>query len=138
MNIPSALLDFPPVSPITPPGTIIHHLNSQSNCYIGSPSIAILSDGSYVASHDIFGPGSTEHQYGETSIFRSFDRGISWKLTSRVEQAFWSGLFVIGKDLYLLGTTFHHGLLAIRRSIDGGETWTTPCDEQSGLLTATG
>jgi hypothetical protein len=47
-------------------------------------------------------------------------------------------LFVHGGALYLLGLTHHHGLLVIRRSDDGGHTWTEPRDETSGLLTADG
>jgi hypothetical protein len=36
--------------------------------------------------------------------------------------------------LYLLGPDRHHGNILIRRSTDGGVTWTTPKDRTTGLL----
>ncbi len=83
----------------------------MSGLYIGSPSIAILEDGVYVASHDFFGPGSREHERGGTVIYRSENRGITWKQSAAIEGAFWSGLFTHKGSLYLMGLTCHHGLL---------------------------
>lgn len=105
---------------------------------MGSPSIAILPDGTFVASHDVFGPGTTEHTSGVSFVYRSEDRGVTWRNVARIEPAFWSNLFVHTGALYLFGTTHHHGLVVIRRSDDGGFTWTQPQDECSGLLTAKG
>ena len=48
--------------------------------------------------------------------------------------AFWSSLFVHDGQLYLLGTPRHDGPIVIRRSGDGGKTWTEPKDKNSGLL----
>lgn len=122
----------------TPPGTVIRHQPAISGLFIGSPSIAILGDGTYVASHDFFGPGSREHERGGTLIHRSTDRGRTWQQSAAIEGAFWSGLFVHDGALYLMGLTCHHGLLVIRRSEDGGRSWTSPVDERSGLLTPEG
>ena len=72
-----------------------------------------------------------------TRIFRSADRGRSWKQVGQIRGAFWSTLFVHDGRLYLLGTTKEYGPIVIRRSDDGGDTWTDPKDEHSGLL-ATG
>lgn len=121
-----------------PHGVVIHHLASQAGIYVGSPSLAILPDGTYVASHDQFGPGSTEHQSGVTLVFASQDRGGTWNPVARMEGMFWGNLFVHDGMLYLLGTTRHHGLLAIRRSVDKGKTWTVPVDGDTGLLTERG
>ncbi len=127
-----------------PPGSIINHVRPDIGQYVGSPSIAILPDGAYVASHDLFGPGSDEHNRATTLIFRSEDRGGTWRQIATVERAFWSNLFVHdsgdgrGGALYLFGPTHHHGLLVIRRSDDGGRTWTQPRDAASGLLTPHG
>lgn len=44
-----------------PPGEVIHHSLSSSGHYIGSPSICILPNGDYLASHDISGPSRDEH-----------------------------------------------------------------------------
>lgn len=121
-----------------PPGRIIYHCPAHRGIYIGSPSIAVLPDGAYVASHDQFGPGSSEHTRAVTLVFRSDDRGATWRQVARIEPAFWSNLFVHDGALYLLGTTHHHGLLVIRRSTDGGRTWTQPGDATGGLLTPHG
>jgi hypothetical protein len=40
--------------------------------------------------------------------------------------------------LYLLGASKQNGQAVIRRSTDGGQTWTTPTDNSSGLLLAEG
>lgn len=116
----------------------INHQPGDTQMYVGSPSIALLPDGAYVASHDLFGPGSTEYVSGVTLIFRSEDRGNTWTRVARIERAFWSGLFTHRGALYLFGTTHHHGLLVIRRSTDGGRTWTEPLDAGCGRLAASG
>jgi hypothetical protein len=40
------------------PGVVIVHQPKTSRCYIGSPSLAVLPNGDYVASHEYFGPGA--------------------------------------------------------------------------------
>ena len=116
------------------PGVVIDHSPASSGQYIGSPSIAILPDGDYVASHDFFGPKSTEHQSARSAVFRSHDRGRTWRKISEIQGAFWSSLFVHRGALYLIGTDRHHGNALIRRSSDGGTTWSSPIDRASGLL----
>jgi hypothetical protein len=115
------------------PGVVITHSPAATRIYIGSPSIAVLPDGSYVASHDFFGPGSKANS---TAVYGSADRGLSWKPLAIVQRQYWSTLFVHRGALYLLGT--RPGPVAIRRSNDGGTTWTEPKDAESGLLTAGG
>ena len=127
-----------PAAAARPPGVIVNHVPASTRGYIGSPTLALLPDGAYVAAHDLFGPASEEFSSGVTLVFRSEDRGATWRQISRVEPAFWSGLFVHRGALYLLGPSHHHGLLLIRRSDDGGHTWTTPADAATGLLTPDG
>jgi hypothetical protein len=43
-------------------------------------------------------------------------------------------LFVHQGALYLMGTSREYGFCVIRRSLDGGATWTTPSDRNTGLL----
>ena len=120
------------------PGVVIDHSPQTSGLYIGSPSLAILTNGDYVASHDFFGPKSAEFQRARSVVFRSGDRGLTWRKVSEIEGAFWSSLFVHRGALYLLGPDRHHGNILIRRSTDGGETWTTPASSTTGLLRDTG
>jgi len=113
------------------PGVVIDYQPAATGKYIGSPSIAILPDGSYVASHDIFGPKS---RFNRTRVFGSNDGGQTWKHLSDVEGAFWCTLFVHNNALYMIGASARYGDTVIRRSDDGGRTWTTPLDAQTGLL----
>ncbi|MCC6682322.1 MAG: exo-alpha-sialidase [Phycisphaeraceae bacterium] len=119
---------------VTVPGVIITHSPQSSGIYIGSPAIVILPNGDYLASHDEFGPKSTEKIAAVTRIFRSTDRGRTWTPRSVLQGQFWSNLFVHGDALYILGTDSHSNDLVIRRSTDGGATWTTPSDADHGLL----
>jgi hypothetical protein len=116
------------------PGIVIDHSPASSGIYIGSPSLAVLPGGDYVASHDEFGPKSTEQTQAVSRVFRSADRGQTWKKISTIDGQFWSTLFVHRGALYLIGADKHHGNAIIRRSLDGGETWTTPVTRASGLL----
>jgi iduronate 2-sulfatase len=126
-------------APAPVPGTVITYTPKSSGLYIGSPSIAVLPNGDYLASHDLFGPKSDEYTgYPTSVVHRSSDRGRSWREVSRIKGAFWSNLFVHRGAAYLMGTERHHGRIVIRRSTDGGITWTQPTDANSGLLTAEG
>jgi hypothetical protein len=116
------------------PGIVINHSPKSSGLYIGSPSIAVLNNGDYFASHDFFGPESVEHQKARSLVFRSADRGQSWEKVSEIQGAFWSSLFVHRGALYLLGPDRHHGNVLIRRSVNGEETWTSPTNSHTGLL----
>lgn len=106
-----------------PPGVVVAHSPKSEGLYIGSPSVCILPNGDYIASHDLFGPASREHQSATARIYRSASRGLRWELVAELEGQFWSGLFVHGGALYLMGTDKHYGNLVIRRSTDGGRTW---------------
>lgn len=117
----------------TVPGVIIDYSPASSRAYVGSPSIAVLPNGNYVASHDFFGPGT---KYNEMAVFGSEDRGKSWKQLSRFKGQWWSSLFVHKGALYLIGTSREYGSMVIRRSADGGRTWTEPKDAKTGLIRA--
>lgn len=116
------------------PGVVVDYLPASSKTFIGSPSIVILSNGDYVASHDFFGPATTEHQEALTAVFRSSDKGKSWHKISEIKGQFWSNLFVHKDILYIMGCWKHHGNMIIRRSEDSGITWTEPVNDGSGLL----
>lgn len=112
-----------------PPGVVITHYPASSGIYIGSPSLAILPDGKLVVSHDGFGP---KHEFGRTYLLQSSNAGETWQSIAQVDGQGSSTLFVHEGNLYLLG--LGKGSIAIRRSSDGGRTWTTPRDENTGEL----
>ncbi len=116
------------------PGTVITHMPASAQRYVGSPGIAILSDGAYLAKCDEFGPGTAEHRRARSFVFRSEDRGRTWQPVATIDGLFWANVFEHRGAAYLLGTTKHHGDVVIMRSTDGGRTWTDPKDSKTGLL----
>lgn len=125
------------VPPVVP-GIVIDHIPAASGQFIGSPSIVILTNGDYLASHDIFGPNSSSTNCATTVIFRSADRGEKWQEIAQVRCSFWANLFVHRGVVYLMGVENEHGRIIIRRSLNGGTSWTEPDTTSTGLLTPTG
>jgi len=118
------------------PGVVVDYSPQSSGIYIGSPSLAALTNGLLVASHDEFGPNSTELASGLTHIFHSQDRGQKWHRITTVQGQYWSTLFSQRGELYLLGTDRHLGRIVIRRSVNGGFAWTSPTNSAVGLLSS--
>lgn len=116
-----------------PPGTIVDRSPKFATVYVGCPSIAILPDGRYVASHSWFGPGTNDDS---SEVFASDDRGQSWRRTASLKGQWWSTLFVHRGELYIFGVSRQYGDIVIRRSRDGGSTWTEPTDARTGRLFA--
>ena len=117
------------------PGVVIDRSPDPQFVYLGSPAIARLEDGTYVASHDFFGPCAGPGS--RTAVFESLDGGLSWAEIAVVQGQFWSSLFTHGGALYLMGTSGGGGQrCVIRRSEDGGRTWTEPDGPETGLLFA--
>jgi hypothetical protein len=116
------------------PGKVIAHYPKSDGKYVGSPGIAIISDGVYLAKHDEFGPGTREFESATTQLYRSDDAGKNWKRTHTFDGLFWASIFTVRDSVYLLGTTKHHGNLVILRSGDSGKTWTEPTDADHGML----
>jgi hypothetical protein len=54
---------------------------------------------------------------------------------AKVSPQTWSSLFFDNGSLYLLGPDHEFGQIVIRRSTDGGRTWTQPTNAASGILT---
>jgi len=115
----------------------VRYQDPRTQTYLGSPSILRLDDGYLLATHDYFGPGCPKDPGGDehlTSVYRSADEGRTWHNVTHLSGAFWSGLFKHRGCVYLLGTSRHYGSIVMRRSRDGGYTWTHPLDARSGLL----
>jgi len=121
------------------PGVVIDHQPVASREYVGSPSIVIAPNGDYIASHDLFGPGSTSTVSAVSRIFLSHDRGASWTKVAEVNDQFWSNLFAVKNHIYLMGTNYEYGRIVIRESDDNGKTWSAAhfLTDDTGYHTAT-
>jgi len=115
----------------------LRYQDPRTRTYLGSPSLLRLADGTILATHDYFGPGCPRNMEREEhllSVYRSEDDGRTWRNLTHVSGAYWSGLFSHGGATWLIGVSAQYGDIVIRRSDDGGFTWTFPADEASGLL----
>ncbi|MFN2203866.1 MAG: sialidase family protein [Caldilineaceae bacterium] len=109
----------------------------RTQTYLGSPSIVRLPSGDLLATHDYFGPGCPRNHEGEehlTSVYLSQDDGAAWRNITHIANAYWSSLFLHRGDVYLLGCSQQYGSIVVRRSTDGGYTWTHPSDAHTGLI----
>ncbi|MFP4249869.1 MAG: sialidase family protein [Armatimonadota bacterium] len=122
--------------------TEIAFQDAATRSYLGSPSLVRLPDefphgGEIIATHDYFGPGCPRNHEDEehlSAVYRSSDDGGTWRRVTLIAGAFWSSLFVHRGALYLLGCSQQYGSIVIRRSDDGGDTWSHPADASQGLL----
>jgi hypothetical protein len=119
--------DLPPVDrPVgPPPGTVVFASPAPGRVSCASPSIVVMPDGSYRVSHDTG---------GRTLVHLSADRGATWRQIAVLNDQKWSTLFLHRGALYLIGTTAKVGHMIIRRSTDGGHSWTDPDGPRRGLL----
>lgn len=114
-----------------PPGVVIAASPDAETIFVASPSIATLPDRTLVVSHDWSGPGMKTTR---TSVYASSDGGETWERLADLERLRWATLFEHRGALYLMGVARSFGDVVIRRSSDGGRTWTTPSDEKNGVL----
>lgn len=122
---------------LSPPGTVIDQSPDFKGIFIGSPSIEILPNGTYVASHDWFGPKRPKEMV--SVFFQSKDKGKTWTKISELKNHYWSILFWHQNALWSVGWApkvpgISYNCIAIRKSTDGGKSWTEPKDGKSGLL----
>ncbi|MEQ7799690.1 sialidase family protein [Pedobacter sp. ASV1-7] len=125
---------FNRIEKVRPPGVIVDYNPYSTGKYIGSPSIIILSNGDYIATHDYFGKQAFERKLGVTVVFRSKNKGKTWNKVSTLQGQFWSNIFEHNKELYIIGTNKEYGDFIIRKSVDSGNTWTTPENEENGII----
>ncbi|MBP5638446.1 MAG: exo-alpha-sialidase [Victivallales bacterium] len=113
----------------------VKHQPERSKSYIGSPSLVRLPDGALLASHDYFGQLYTlEGDNGLTSIYRSEDNGQTWENITHIINAYWGTMISLPDAVYHIGMTRDYGDMVVRRSTDGGFTWSIPKDEKTGIV----
>lgn len=119
------------------PGTVITRSLDQKNVFIANPSIAVLPDGAYVAT--CTGAFRVSGDKARASVFRSDDRGKTWRvLCPNTYVMSFANLFVHRGDLYYMGTAGSYKDVVIRKSTDGGYTWTEPVSSETGILLTNG
>ena len=115
----------------------VKYLPEKSKAYLGSPSILRLADGSLLAVHDYFGAEGildTDHECMLTSVYKSYDDGATWQNVTHIPYCFWCNLLEHNGEVYLLSCSKEYGDILLRKTTDGGYTWSVPCDEKHGLL----
>jgi hypothetical protein len=122
-------------------GEVIAHIPKADRNYVGSPSIVVMPNGNYLASHDIFGPnsaGRTADGRGKTRLYKSKDGGETWSFHSEIEGQFMSNLFVHNSKVFIMGVNKSGGDLVIRQWLAKELKWTTPdaTVAKSGFLKA--
>lgn len=110
---------------------VLNHIAARTGCYLGSPSIVRVDDRTLVATHDIFGGGSN---WDRSQVFRSEDDGRTWAEVDAFDGQWWSTVFLHRGSLYLMGCNKEWGDVVIRRSDDGGRSWTVPTGPADGRL----
>lgn len=109
------------------PGVVIDHSSASSKVYLGTPSICILPDGTYVVSHDLF-----NQKERIVKVFESKDKGKNWEQIAEMD-GFWCGLFMHRGELFMMGADQERNCI-IRKSTDGGHSWTEPKSSTTGLI----
>lgn len=115
------------------PGKVIASSPDPVTLFHASPSIVILPNGTYIASHDWGGANSSGIF---TSIYSSSNKGESWELVSVINNLRWANLFYHNNALYIMGVANGMGDICIRRSTDNGTTWTVASGSTTGILVA--
>lgn len=110
------------------PGAVIAYTDPQNeeDGYLASPSLVIMSDGSYIVSFDRKRPTTTIH--------RSIDKGKTWMRMGEVPNLRWGSLFVNDGILYVIGVKNAYDEIRIVKSTDFGKSWSKPIDNKSGIL----
>lgn len=99
------------------------------------PQIVLLPDDTIVACVDYVEPhGGLVGKY----VYRSTDRGAHWSKSAGLDGPCTASLFAHDGALWLMGvndcTRTNEGDVVIRRSVDGGASWSTPNRDDCGLL----
>lgn len=117
------------------PGVVVDHSPASLGVSLGSPSILIMPNGDYLVSMTITSIEKRDKgDLHNTAVFKSTDKGLSWDFIVKINNQRWSNIFYHKGALYLICTYKAFGNAVIRKSTDGGKTWTEPTDKKNGLI----
>ena len=108
-------------------GTVVAASADPATTFLGSPSLLRLDADTLLLSSDIFGIS-----FNTCIVHRSADGGTTWTNLASITDQFWSTLFLVGGDVYMLGTAGGRSNVRIRKSTDSGATWSSGVDLFSG------
>lgn len=87
-----------------PPGVVVGYSPADTGVYLGSPSIAILSENHYLATYQPFGKKLKKAgDDGATIVMMSKDKGATWHKISTIPSLWWANIFVFQENVYLMG-----------------------------------
>lgn len=127
-----------PTDPGLVPWIVVEDAKHELHDILVNPQLVAFEDGVLVA---CFQHGGRRGAAPTQHLFRSDDRGLTWKSTSLIEGIADASLFVHDDALWILGQdaeSSSNGEVIIRRSKDLGLTWTTPASASQGLLRGKG
>ncbi len=124
-------LPLPAVS-YTGPGVMIDYqplnyslFHTPPDIFISDPEIIVLANGDYIASHALAGWDSGSDTSGQTTVYRSTNKGTNWTSLGTFSGILRGSLFVLDGSLYLLGANDDtDGKPAVlMRSTNNGTAW---------------
>ncbi|MBO4769987.1 MAG: exo-alpha-sialidase [Clostridia bacterium] len=112
-----------------PIGNVVNYLHPDDEVYgyvghtLGSPSLVRLPSGALLSSMDVYSNGCPQNL---SIVFRSDDKGATWRYVTELMPCYWGKLFLHKGTLYMIGCSNEYGDILIGKSADEGKTWTGP------------
>jgi hypothetical protein len=129
---PGVMLDYQALSYGT-----WYYSTTSPEVFISDPEILVLSNGTYLASHALAGWDSDSDSTGETTVFRSTDKGSTWAELTTISGVLRASMVEYNGAVYLLGAKNDDGGgMRVCKSTDQGGSWSKSSEFSiSGLAT---
>ena len=119
-GVPGEVLDYVPVQ-------YDHPFYTTPRAFVADPEIVVLPNGNYLAAYALSGRNTTSDTSGETTLFRSTDKGATWSSLGTYTGILRGSLFVQNGDVYLYGANddTDNKPARIMMSTNSGTSWTS-------------